>query len=793
LSILRKRLIRRAQIAGIFATTTLVVCLQAVSLADNQDEGTQPPSLRHFPENRVRDFYLKQAQRQLDSDKPSPAYLPEFPGLDGGTFGHWGQNPATDNDDHTLNEVDTGNVVAQIAHHFGQVTPKAVAVQIGDQLHHTALFDPTRLTFTNIWKDGITWSAHRFGLFGGIRPAGANVIDLSDSRWQLPAATPTKYLGFYRNQQKTVFVYQIGSATVYDHVWSDGEKITRSMSIDGKLPPNAQLESKLSPSIDEGQTKALTVPGPARWSDKTVVTQGTLGTGVGPYVIDTLTIPYGNDNPFKTPMRIGGLDFLSDGRAAVCTLMGDVWLVDGIDKDLQQLRWTRFAAGLNQPLGLIVREGKILVAGRDQLTRLHDLNHDNEADFYECVSNSFQTGTGHDFLTNLFADQSGALYFYSTNTGAAKLAEQGGQVETLGTGLRNSDGMGVSPDGKIVLTATQEGIWTPATGIFEVGGGSYHGFLGPKEGTGKYGYQLPLCFVPRGVDNSAGGLVFTPEDSRWGPLAGKIIGTSFGNCSHYLVLRETLSDSTAGEVVQGGVVPLPGEFLSGAHRLAVNPSDGQLYVAGTDGWQSYAKENGSLQRVRYVGGPMPLPSAVETYENGLLVYFNSDIDPKSVKLQNVFCQQWNYLYSQAYGSPEFSVRTPGRRGHDPVPVASVHLLSDGRSVFLEIPHLHPVMQFHLHMRLATADRQNFSPDIYYSIFHQRKPFTNFPGYQHIERKNRYPDFPIAEKYPRDERLVAQELLGQSQDVIALEVLAAPACVFSLTVCVSLPANVLRLR
>jgi len=768
LSIYRDSLIRRTLVAGLLAATAWVVSLQVASFGDDETKDSPSPQLRPFPENRVRDFYLNQAQRQLDSGIPSPTYLPEYPGLDGGTFGHWGQNPEVDNNDGTLNDVNVGSVVAQVAHHFDKVTPKAVAVQIGDETQFTAVFDPTRLTFIDAWKGGVKWSHSRFGLFDGIKTVGEQVFDFAKSKWQLPSGITTKYIGFYRNQRKVVFVYQIGDATIYDHAWTDGDKITRSMTVDGVLPQGALLESELSPLFDEGQTKSLAVPGPPQWSDQKVVTQGKLGTGGGPYVIDTLTIPYGNENPFNTPMRMGGLDFLPSGRAVVCTLMGDVWLVDGINDDLKQLHWSRFAAGLHQPLGLIVRDGKILVAGRDQITRLHDLNNDDEADFYECVTNAFTTGTGHDFLTNLFADNNGSLYFFSPITGVAKLAEQGGQVETLGTGVRNSDGMGVSPDGKIVLATSQEGTWTPTTGIFEVGGGSYHGSGGPIAESGKYGYQMPLCFVPRGIDNSAGGLAFAPEDPRWGPLAGKLICTSFGNCSYYMVLRETIGDQ-----VQGGIVPLPGEFLSGAHRLSFNPSDGQLYVAGTDGWQCYAQAAGSLQRVRFVGGQMSLPTAIESHENGLLVRFNCEVDGSSVDLQNVFCQQWNYLFSQAYGSPEFSARSPGRRGHDSVQVQSVHLLDDHRSVFVEIPHLHPVMQFHLHMRLASVDGQAFSPDVYYSIFNLRKPFTDFPGYRHVERKKHYPEFPIAEDYPRDERLVAQELVGKTQDLISLEMVAAP--------------------
>src|SRR5205814_2415495 len=72
--------------------------------------------------------------------------------------------------------------------------------------------------------------------------------------------------------------------------------------------------------------------GPARWTEP-VVTNGTLGSGDAPYVVDTIDIP--EKNPWNSWLRFGGLDFFSDGRAALCTWSGDVWIVSpGIDDKL---------------------------------------------------------------------------------------------------------------------------------------------------------------------------------------------------------------------------------------------------------------------------------------------------------------------------------------------------------------------------------------------------------------------------------------------------------------------------
>ena len=371
----------------------------------------------------------------------------------------------------------------------------------------------------------------------------------------------------------------------------------------------------------------LLQPAEAQWSDKAVITKGKLGKVIprSPYVIDTLTIPYRDLNPYKTPMRIGGVGVFSDGQIAVCTIMGDVWIVDGVDDTLEKLVWKRFASGLNQPLGLVISDDLIHVIGRDQLTRLHDYDQDGEADFYECLTNEFPTARGNSFALTLHQDDQDRFYWFtrSSQFGMTRFSP-GSKPIAIATGLRGCNGTGVSPDGSIVFAMPQEGSWQPASGIFEVGNGSYHGFFGPKPEFGKHGYQMPLCFLPRGIDNSSGDIVFVPKDKRFGPLAGRMIGTSFGYCEHYLVLREVMKDGK----VQGGVVPLPGEFLSGAHRGAFSSKDGHLYIVGTDGWQSYAQENGSLQRVRWTGGEMLLPESVETRKNGLIIRFNEFIDPQ---------------------------------------------------------------------------------------------------------------------------------------------------------------------
>jgi azurin len=233
----------------------------------------------------------------------------------------------------------------------------------------------------------------------------------------------------------------------------------------------------------------------------------------------------------------------------------------------------------------------------------------------------------------------------------------------------------------------------------------------------------PLAYLPRALDNSCGGQAWVPDD-RWGPLRGQMIHLSQGAATHHLILRQNV-----GGQWQGAAVPLPGDFLSGIHRARFSPRDGQLYVAGMNGWGVYAPDDGCLQRVRYTGGSMQLPVGWEACDNGVLVTFSSPLGAGAEDASRHFAQCWSYRYGQAYGSPEFSVRWPGTPGHDPLEITSAHVLNGGRSLFLEIPQLQPASQVHLFLQPEASGYR----EMFLTVHRLGPAFTDFPGYQFIAK------------------------------------------------------------
>jgi cytochrome c553 len=451
-------------------------------------------------------------------------------------------------------------------------------------------------------------------------------------------------------------------------------------------------------------------------------TAGTTTETGGPYVIDTLTLPF--DNPYKALLFTSGHDFFSDGTAAVCTVHGDVWRVAGIDRRLKQLRWRRFATGLFQPLGLKIVDDKVYVIGRDQITRLHDRNNDGEADFYENFNNDlFVSAKAHDYVTCLDTDPQGNFYFIHGKTGVMRVSADGSTLTTVADGFRNPNGMAVGPDGTITA-APQQGTWTPESSIIVVRQGGYYGFGGPRIAADRpAGWELPMCFIPRSMDNSGGAQVWV-EGDRWGPINGQMLHLSYGQCRLLLSVIEKVDG-----VYQGGTIKLPtvpADFESGIMRGRFNPRDGQLYVSGLRGWQTRAVRDGCFQRLRYTGGPLHLPTRVKTYTNGIKLTFTDPLEPDTAQNpENYFVEQWNYRWSQQYGSPDFSVEDPRRQGRDEVTVVSATLMDSGRAVFLEMPGRQPVMQLSIDWMLNSAENKRLRGTYAHTI--NAAPNDTMPG------------------------------------------------------------------
>ena len=487
-------------------------------------------------------------------------------------------------------------------------------------------------------------------------------------------------------------------------------------------PARRRLLGLLPPS-DAFDLRPLTRGGPGRWGAP-LEAPGQLqtsGADDDAYVVDTLPVP--EDNPYRSWIRLSGLDFFADAtRAAVCSVSGDVWIVSGIDGDLRGVRWQRFATGLFQPLGLRIVDGQVHVLGRDQITRLHDLDGDGEADHYENFNNDVTiTDHYHEFCLGLETDRAGNFYFNKGgNLGRARIPHQGtllrvpsdgSRLEVVATGLRAPNGLGMGP-GDEITTSDNEGNWVPASRVNRMRPGGFYGhvFTAHRTPSPTNSYDPPIFWLPKNVDNSSGGQVWVTSD-RWGPLGGDMLHTSYGQSALFKVFQEEVDG-----VLQGGVWRFPLKFDSGIMRGRFNPRDGQLYVVGLVIWQSNGPRKGAFHRIRHTGKPVRLPRHLRVRPDGVELEFTSPLDPASVRdPDNWAVERWNYQWTEKYGSPEFSVADPTRKGRDPVPVEGVDLSADGTRVRLRLGVVEPVMQQRIKFRVRAADGTEVDQEVYHTI------------------------------------------------------------------------------
>jgi len=482
--------------------------------------------------------------------------------------------------------------------------------------------------------------------------------------------------------------------------------------------------------------------GAAHWP-QALSTNGVLNTSTTPdgaYVTDSVSAPM--PNPWNRRVRFGGLDFFKDGkRAALCTHEGDVWIAEGIDEKLENVKWRRFASGQYETLGLVIVDDVIYTSGRDQITRYVDLNKDGSADFYENFNNEIQSTEGfHEFVFDLQTDKAGNFYFAKANPvnsggggfgnnkasagngvvcshagGLFKVSKDGKKFEVLARGFRAPNGIGVSRDGQ-VTTSDNEGTWVPTTPINWVKPGGFHGVINNLTPTNvAAGFIPPLAWLAKDYDNSGGGQIVVTS-KKWGPFEGEWLHESYGKSSLFLMMKERASNG----LMQGGVVKFPLKFTSSVMRARFNERDGQLYIAGLSEWQSNASKNTGFDRVRYTGKKVYSVRGLKVLKNGVELTFTEPLATDSVAdVQNWSGKRWNYARTSSYGSPEFSLVNDAsgkpKKGRDVINITGTKLSADGKTVTVEIADFQPVMQQTIRWNLKAADGTPVAQEVMHTI------------------------------------------------------------------------------
>ena len=424
------------------------------------------------------------------------------------------------------------------------------------------------------------------------------------------------------------------------------------------------------------------------------------------YVIDHISLP--EDNPWRRGVRISDIQFFADGTGAGVTVDGDVWLIRGLNEAGGSVRWRRFASGLHEPMSLAIRDGQIFVFDRNGIWKLVDTNGDGEADVHELFSNAFaQTGDMREFPSTLRLAPGGEFVIAKGGQEATTLGKHNGSVlrisadgrraTVLGYGFRQPN-LGVNVRTGLVTASDQEGNYVPTTPLHIVRDGQFYGFLSDKRPRERYPAPIaePLTWIPHSVDSSALSQVWL-LDAKMGPLNDELIHIGFNKPEIFRVLMNTRSSKP-----QAAVVSITSAFDFPPLNGSVNPADGQLYLAGFQvlGWGNTIDTLAGLGRVRYTGQPCLIPREVVPTDQGVLLRFDSVLDPVRAKDPASYSlATWGYKRAYTYGSAQY--KADGTTGIDWLTPSSAYVSKDGRSVFVGVPGMKTAMQMRIGWSLVS--------------------------------------------------------------------------------------------
>ncbi|HEX3146898.1 MAG TPA: hypothetical protein VHR66_02280 [Gemmataceae bacterium] len=450
---------------------------------------------------------------------------------------------------------------------------------------------------------------------------------------------------------------------------------------------------------------------------------------------------------FETPpgdvLEAGAIEIMPDGKVAVGTRRGEVWMIDNAyASDPKDAKFTRFAHGLHEVLGLAQKDGWLYLTQRPDVSRIKDTDGDGKADKFEVVSDGWEVnGDYHEYAFGSRFDKDGNIWITLCLTGsfnsnskfrgwAGKVTPDGKWVPTT-SGVRSPGGVGFNAEGDVFYTDNQ-GPWNGACGLkcLTVGGfvGHPDSFRWYKEKEAKYlgdppavpksnsrimteakkiPQFYPTCVLfPYGpMGQSAAGFDCDLSGGKFGPFEKQLF---VGDQTHSTIMRVTL-EKVNGRY-QGACYPFKQGFGSGCVPVRFGP-DGSLFVGGTNrGWGSRGTKPFAIERLVWTGKTPFEISEMKAKPDGFELTFTKPIDPATAgNVESYAMKTFTYIYRAEYGSPEVDQTKPT--------ITKVEVGKDGRSARLYVDGL---QEGHIHdLALAgvrsTEGQPLLHPQAYYTL------------------------------------------------------------------------------
>jgi glucose/arabinose dehydrogenase len=455
------------------------------------------------------------------------------------------------------------------------------------------------------------------------------------------------------------------------------------------------------------------------------------------YKLLTFTVPRGE------VLEAGALEVMPDGKIAVGTRRGEIWLIDNAyADDPKAAKFSRFARGLHEVLGLAARDGWLYVTQRPDVSRIKDTDGDGKADVFEVVTDGWEiNGDYHEYAFGSRFDKHGNLWITLCLTGsfdsnskfrgwALKVTPDGKAIPVC-AGVRSPGGVGFNAEGDVFYTDNQ-GPWNGCCGLKYIREGGFCGhpggfrwygekesaYLGPAPNVPKSGSRMmveakripqlePTCVMfPYGpMGQSASGFDCDLSGGKFGPFEKQLF---VGDQTHSTVMRATL-EKVKGHY-QGACYPFRQGFGSGVVPVRFG-KDGSLFAGGTNrGWGSRGPHPFAIERLVWTGKVPFEIREMKALPDGFELTFTKPVDPATAgKAESYVLKTFTYIYQSIYGSPEVDQTTPK--------ITGVTVGPDGTSVRLQVDGL---QEGHIHDLAAAGVRSAdglplLHPQAYYTL------------------------------------------------------------------------------
>ncbi len=416
-------------------------------------------------------------------------------------------------------------------------------------------------------------------------------------------------------------------------------------------------------------------------------------TGVHPSF--TLT----NLRPSGFEPQVTGFDWFPDGRLAVSTwggslnVAGEVWILGNVTGNTSpaQVTRTRFASGLQEPMGLKIVDGKIYVSEKSRLTELNDTNSDGVADNLRTVATWPFGSNFHEFAFGLLYKDG---FFYlnlsvSINYGGAttdpqpapnrgttvKIDKNTGAISYVAGGLRTPHGIGWGPEDGLFVTDNQGG-WLPSSKLVHIKQGRFFNhYMNPAGPFDSAPVTQPVLWMPQ---NEIANSPSTPVMLTSGVYSGQLL---IGDVT-YGGLQRAYLEKVNGEY-QGALFRLTQGLEAGVSEVSLGP-DGAIYTGGLHGGGNWG-QNGKLAH----GLQKLTPNATNTFDilamrattTGFELEYTQPLSAATAAnlVTSYKVKQWRYVPTVSYGGPKVDEQT--------LTVSSAALSADGKKVTLVISGL----------------------------------------------------------------------------------------------------------